>query len=108
MASRPNSNDRQAGKASQSSQRQKARISEKENKDVDEMSSPRTPIIYEIVRRLSNGRPGLEHPFDKASQVFSAFNDSALRLQQMLNQRTFDCRVVRLKLDSRIEVVRTQ
>jgi hypothetical protein len=61
MASRPNSNDRQAGIASQSSRRrEKARISEKENEDVDEMSSPRTPVIYEIVRRL--GDEEMERP----------------------------------------------
>jgi formate-nitrite transporter family protein len=36
------------------SKRDKASITEKEAGDVEEMSSPRTPVIYEIVRRLGD------------------------------------------------------
>lgn len=33
-------------------------ISEDEVKDVEELATPRTPVIYEVVRRLGQGRDG--------------------------------------------------
>ncbi len=60
MASRTSPIDRQSAKPSRSKRKSKGTISEKESEDVDEMSSPRTPVIYEIVRRL--GEEEMERP----------------------------------------------
>src|SRR6201996_6083506 len=61
MAIRKHSGSRQADKPPASERRgEKSNISEKENEDVDELSSPRTPVIYEIVRRL--GDEEMERP----------------------------------------------
>ncbi|MGC2809459.1 MAG: formate/nitrite transporter family protein, partial [Bradyrhizobium sp.] len=47
-------------KAKPPGERSDARITEREADDVEEMSSPRTPVIYEIVRRL--GDEEMERP----------------------------------------------
>src|ERR1700761_5982827 len=61
MASRKSSSKRQSAKPPQSRQRpDQSNISEKEIEEVDELSSPRTPVIYEIVRRL--GDEEMERP----------------------------------------------
>jgi hypothetical protein len=43
-----------ASKGKTHSGRSNARITEEESDDVEERSSPRTPVIYEIVRRLGD------------------------------------------------------
>ena len=60
MANRTDPKDRQSATPSGSRRPGKRNISEKENEDVDQMSSPRTPVIYEIVRRL--GDEEMERP----------------------------------------------
>jgi formate/nitrite transporter FocA (FNT family) len=61
MAPRTDSNDRQAATPSKSGERRgKGNFSEKEHDDVEERSSPSTPVIYEIVRRL--GDEEMERP----------------------------------------------
>jgi len=60
MASRDNSHHQKPAAPSQSNRRQGRNISVKESEDVDDLSSPRTPVIYEIVRRL--GDEEMERP----------------------------------------------
>ena len=66
MAPRADSNDRQEGasprssSSSSSERRGKGNFSDKEHDDVEERSSPSTPVIYEIVRRL--GDEEMERP----------------------------------------------
>jgi formate/nitrite transporter FocA (FNT family) len=61
MASRKHFSDRPAAKLSRASERsENANISEKEKEDIEQMSSPSTPVIYEIVRRL--GDEEMERP----------------------------------------------
>jgi formate/nitrite transporter FocA (FNT family) len=61
MANRKSANDRQKSKPSPSGRHEpKSNISDKETEDVEELSSPRTPVIYEIVRKL--GDEEMERP----------------------------------------------
>jgi hypothetical protein len=61
MAPRTNPSDRHGAAPPKSGKRQtKTHVSDKQHDDVEERSSPSTPVIYEIVRRL--GDEEMERP----------------------------------------------